>query len=252
MTATISTIVIDNWYDNPDQIRNHAIKYLNNQGTEGKSKVLLEDLRNKGNKWEPYPGWRSKAAVGNMCWNYEMMCRVTGVTIDPKRWLFIPSTNIVTGDMQNYLQYDKTDGLKVRNTDLVFSNDVVSNGTFACTFEDSVWRAHTDFPNSLAAIIYLTPDAPVDTGTSFYKHKETNIETNDNNSFIDKEDVFDVSKWEETDRVANYYNRCVIFDASRYHCASRYFGEATNFSKGRLFQTFFFDIISNEDFSNDD
>jgi hypothetical protein len=49
--------------------------------------------------------------------------------------------------------------------------------------------------------------------------------------------------WEETDRIANWYNRCVIFDASRYHCASRYFGDPSNYEKGRLFQVFFFDLV---------
>ena len=247
MSAYISTIVVDDWYDSPDQIRKHAIKCLENGGTEGKSKVLVEQMRERGNKWEPYPGWRCKAAVGNMLWNYDMISRVIGCKIDPKRWLFIPSTEIVTGDMQSYLQYDyKNNTMIVRDTDIQFSHDVVSNGTFACTFEDSIWRAHTDSPNSYAAIVYLTPDAPIDTGTSFYRHRETGA-TESEIDTINKEDFFDPTMWEETDRIANYYNRCVIFDASRYHCASRYFGEPSNFDKGRVFQVFFFDLVDSEE-----
>ena len=249
MSAYISTIVVDDWYDSPDQIRKHAIKCLENGGTEGKSKVFVEQMREHGNKWEPYPGWRCKAAVGNMLWNYDMISRVIGCKIDPKRWLFIPSTEIVTGDMQNYLQYDyKNNTMIVRDTDIQFSHDVVSNGTFACTFEDSIWRAHTDSPNSYAAIVYLTPDAPIDTGTSFYRHRETGVtESESEIDTINKEDFFDPTMWEETDRIANYYNRCVIFDASRYHCASRYFGEPSNFDKGRVFQVFFFDLVDSEE-----
>jgi hypothetical protein len=248
MSAYISTIVVDDWYDSPDQIRKHAIKCLENGGTEGKSKVFVEHMREHGNKWEPYPGWRCKAAVGNMLWNYDMISRVIGCKIDPKRWLFIPSTEVVTGDMQNYLQYDyKKNTMIVRDTDIQFSHDVVSNGTFACTFEDSIWRAHTDSPNSYAAIVYLTPDAPIDTGTSFYRHRETGVtESQSEIDTINKEDFFDPTMWEETDRIANYYNRCVIFDASRYHCASRYFGEPSNFDKGRIFQVFFFDLVDGE------
>ena len=53
---------------------------------------------------------------------------------------------------------------------------------------------------------------------------------------VDKVDAYDRDKWEEIDRIGNVYNRCVIFDANRYHCATQYTGD-------RLFQEFFFDIM---------
>lgn len=248
MSAFLSTIVVDNWYDNPDQIRNHAIKHLKDCSTAGKDKTTIEQMRERGNRWEPYPGWRTKAAVGNLIWNYDMISRCIGAKIDPKRWIFIPSVEIGTGDMQGMLQFEpKKNSMIVRNTDIEFNSEGVSNGTFACTFKDSIWRCHTDMENSYAAIVYLSPDAPVDSGTSFYKHIETGATSSDDNAIIDKEDYFDPSKWEEVDRIGNYYNRCVIFEASRYHCATKYFDNGTDFADGRVFQTFFFDIEETND-----
>ena len=93
--------------------------------------------------------------------------------------------------------------------------------------------------SGLAAVIYLTPDAPFDTGTSFYRHKETGLTKMGVFSDADKEDCYDPDLWEEIDRIGNAYNRCIIFDADRYHCATQYTGE-------RLFQVFFFDLIDND------
>jgi hypothetical protein len=51
---------------------------------------------------------------------------------------------------------------------------------------------------------------------------------------------FDRSRWEEVDRVGNFYNRLVLFNAQLAHGASAYFG--TNLTDGRLFQNFFFNF----------
>ena len=81
--AAVSTIVIDNWYDNPDAIRRHALMRIEAEGTTGASKRSLESMRDYGPKWEPYPGTRCKAEMGNLAWNYDMMQRVVGCEIDP-------------------------------------------------------------------------------------------------------------------------------------------------------------------------
>ena len=46
---------------------------------------------------------------------------------------------------------------------------------------------------------------------------------------------------EEVDRVANIYNRLVLFDAHLAHGASAYFGD--RLENARLFQNFFFNIV---------
>jgi hypothetical protein len=52
---------------------------------------------------------------------------------------------------------------------------------------------------------------------------------------------FDRGRWEEVDRVANLYNRLVLFDAHLAHGASAYFGD--RLEDARLFQNFFFNVM---------
>lgn len=114
------------------------------------------------------------------------------------------------------------------------------NGVFQyCTPEDALVY-HYD-SQKWAAIIFLTPDAPLSTGISFYRHKSTGI------TFADQREAdrafeggyYDSTKFELIDSIGNVYNRCVIFDARSIHAASGYFGKAIEDS--RLFQIFFFD-----------
>ena len=233
-SASVSTIIIDNWYDDPDAIRRHALKNIEADGTTGQSKKSLESRRDHSPRWEPYPGTRCKAVMGNLAWNYQMMERVVGCEIDADRLCFLPST--ILDPQLTMFDPDKREPV-IAGTKISLSMDVVSNGTFALTTKDSVWRVHNDRPNSLAAIIYLEPDAPFDTGTSFFKHIETGAtQMGKNVTDIDTIDAYERDKWEEIDRIGNVYNRCVIFDANRYHCATQYTGD-------RLFQVFFFDIM---------
>lgn len=114
------------------------------------------------------------------------------------------------------------------------------NGVFQyCTPEDALVY-HYD-SQKWAAMIFLTPDAPVQTGTSFYKHKETGIKVAEDPN-ADKAfsgGFYDSTKFELIDTVGNVFNRCIIFDARQIHAASEYFGQ--NINDSRLFQIFFFD-----------
>ena len=231
--ASVSTIIIDDWYDNPDAIRRHASMHIEAEGTTGASKKSLESRREHGPKWEPYPGTRCKAEMGNLAWNFYMMERVIGCEIDEDRWCFLPSTTL---DQNMVVMSPDKQQPVIKDTNILVAMDITSNGTFAFTDKDSVWRVHNDKPNTLAAIIYLEPDAPFDTGTSFYRHIETGAtQMGKFITDVDKVDAYDPQKWEEIDRIGNVYNRCVIFDANRYHCATKYTGD-------RLFQTFFFNL----------
>lgn len=114
------------------------------------------------------------------------------------------------------------------------------NGVFQyCTPEDALVYHHDS--QTWAAMVFLTPDAPVQTGTSFYRHKETGIKVAEDPD-IDKAfsgGFYDATKFELIDTVGNVFNRCVIFDARQIHAATEYFGQTINDS--RLFQIFFFD-----------
>lgn len=109
-----------------------------------------------------------------------------------------------------------------------------------CTAEDDLVY-HCD-GQTLAAMIYLTPDAPPSCGTSLFAHKRTGLR-NENDfgqvSVFDETGFYDRSKFELVDTAGNVFNRLVIFDAKCIHSANEYFG--TNITNSRLFQIFFFD-----------
>lgn len=115
------------------------------------------------------------------------------------------------------------------------------NGKFQfCTPRDSLVY-HYD-SQTWAALIFLTPDAPFETGTSLYAHKATKIRHIDEHPQADtcfNGGFYDKSKFELVDTVGNVYNRLVIFDARCFHAATEYFGQTIEDS--RLFQIFFFD-----------
>ena len=51
---------------------------------------------------------------------------------------------------------------------------------------------------------------------------------------------YDSTNFELVDRVANVFNRLVIWDAKTIHAANKYFGDEIHNS--RFFQLFFFDL----------
>jgi hypothetical protein len=114
------------------------------------------------------------------------------------------------------------------------------------TSKDRTW-IHADSWNSWAGVLYLTPNAPLSGGTGLFKHKETGLvkvprlkNGKINKKLLDKIyiDSQDYTKWEITDRIANVYNRLVLYRGDLFHASLDYFG--TNKNNGRLFQTFFF------------
>ena len=99
-------------------------------------------------------------------------------------------------------------------------------------------------------MVYLTPDAPLQTGTTTYKSKitgATRFDVAEGELFektfkglSDGLNFYDNSTWEPVDTVANVYNRLVMFDSKCLHAATGYFGDAIE--NARLFHLFFFDI----------
>tara|TARA_Y100000592_G_scaffold55222_1_gene86908 strand:- start:676 stop:1347 length:672 start_codon:yes stop_codon:yes gene_type:complete len=97
-----------------------------------------------------------------------------------------------------------------------------------------------------AAMIYLTPNAPFETGTKIVANKESkkyHLEQCENESYSDifpnQETFCDGTLFENVDVLGNVYNRLVIFDGRLIHSSCGYFG--SNFTNGRLWQMFFFD-----------
>lgn len=114
------------------------------------------------------------------------------------------------------------------------------------TASDRSW-IHADQTTMWAGVCYLTPDAPPSGGTGIFKHRATGysrVPRLDDGSYnteilneINK-DSQDMTKWELMDRVANKFNRLVLYRGDLFHVSLDYFGRGMH--DGRLFQTFFF------------
>lgn len=92
------------------------------------------------------------------------------------------------------------------------------------------------------AVLFLSPDAPVNTGITLYRSKHTGKMTV---SESEREKVFkngnqDTTEFEPVDVIGNVYNRLVIFNNNFIHAISHNFGN--NPTNGRLVQTFAFDV----------
>lgn len=114
------------------------------------------------------------------------------------------------------------------------------NGRFQfCTPEDQLVYHHD--AQNWAAVLYLNPEAPYQTGTNFYASKNDNCRHEGDpgieNAFVGG--FFDKTKFTLVDTIGNVYNRLVIFDSKLIHSAAEYFG--TELNNSRLFQIFFFD-----------
>lgn len=110
---------------------------------------------------------------------------------------------------------------------------------------------HTDGNAVFAAVLYLSPDAPLDSGTSlFRKNKqfdqaayEKALKDNDKR-FAQGEIVMDTSyhaMFDEIVRINNVYNTLILYEGRHYHAANNFFGKTLKDS--RLAQVFFVSSI---------
>lgn len=116
-----------------------------------------------------------------------------------------------------------------------------TNGCFQYCMAGDQAVYHTD-TQQYAGVLFLTPDAPPETGTRFYRSKKT---LKMKAGPAEQQAVFptgylDSTPFDQVDVVGNVYNRLVLFDAQLIHAAPLYFGNMLQNS--RLFQLFFFDL----------
>jgi hypothetical protein len=115
-----------------------------------------------------------------------------------------------------------------------------TNGCFQSCVAGDQLVYHYDI-QQYAGIIFLTKDAPPQTGTTFYRSRHTKtMKLNGDSHIIFKNGFLDSTEFDVVDVVGNVYNRLVLFDARMIHAASNYFGNSVQ--NGRLFQLFFFDL----------
>jgi hypothetical protein len=188
-------IVIDNFYENPIEVRNFALKqeYIEHK--------CLEDSYCIGKRSKSFACQEHKERFQKI--------------LEP-----------VVGKITNF----------------PFDTD---NGKFQYSTSNEHSWVHYDRKNTnWAGVIYLTPDAPVESGTAFYQYIDGTMNANEcklmNSDYI-KYDK-DMTKWKLVDKVGNIFNRLVLFDSSKYHDAVHYFG--SDLYNSRLYQLFFFSTQS--------
>ena len=101
---------------------------------------------------------------------------------------------------------------------------------------DSGAKPHTDSRAlcRYAAVLYLTPDAPKDCGTSFYRQRMPNGQLGGNTVSGKHKNLVEAlgtrfvppDAFVEDVRVPNRFNRLLIYSAAMIHSATAYFGSA--------------------------
>ncbi|WP_081749587.1 DUF6445 family protein [Roseivivax marinus] len=157
-----------------------------------------------------------------------------------------------------------TDALKVRFEEILNAHIIVDKerftwGGFRFITEDTGQRGiiHADAATDWAAMVYLTPDAPMNSGTGFFRHKASGFSGPpserdaralgfaDSSEFDDavvSPDKADWSKWELVRSVEPVYNRLIIFKGSSlYHAPLG--GGGTDQADARLAHIFFFNTL---------
>ena len=115
------------------------------------------------------------------------------------------------------------------------------NGRFQHNWAGEKLVYHCD-SQMWAGMVYLTPDAPLQTGTAMIQHKENRIHHNSCEgvmSCFNQKTFVDKTPYEVVDDFSNVFNRLVIFHGGHLHAASGYFGN--QLENCRMWHMFFFD-----------
>jgi hypothetical protein len=226
--------IIDNWYENPDEIRKEAVERLKLNPVKGTEKVKDSGL-------PAYPGYRTQPSLKNLLENKEKIEKFLNKKVDPQKWVytftcdFSEDTSLIYYDMESFR-------MKVIGTDIIFDHiNTVSNGSFQYCPKDSHTWVHTDKRCKYAALVYLNPDPDPRCGTGLYRHKETGKTTELIEEDFPIEQKLDFKYWEEIEYCENVYNRCFLYKSDQFHTATGYFG--TTPEDSRLTQTFFFHLL---------
>jgi len=211
----INLFVVDNFHPKPYELREFALK---------------QDFNVDGN----YPGHRTRSFLKDSDYPLGLVP-------------FEPGPNY-TSTMQQKI----ADVVRPFAGEVVWWGEEEYTGAFQyTTAKDKSW-IHVDHVTTWAAVLYLTPNAPITSGTGLFRHKLTGWTTepyfdngtiNENLKNLIYEDAYDMTKWEMHSMVGNVFNRLVLYRANQWHQSLDYFGK--DMYDGRLFMTFFFNTEQN-------
>ncbi len=137
------------------------------------------------------------------------------------------------------------------NTEHDYMRWAISSSFQSSTADYGGGVMHTDTNTIFAGVLYLTPNAPLNSGTSLYRTNvtfdadkyqralEVNDETYRSNGKIAPTDYHYM--FDEVVRVNNVYNTLILFEGHSYHAANQFFGDTLENS--RLTQVFFINKI---------
>lgn len=110
---------------------------------------------------------------------------------------------------------------------------------------------HTDTNTIFAGVLYLTPDAPLNSGTSLYRKNATFTQEKYKQACDQNDERFKAgqivmdtgfhSMFDEVVRINNVYNTIILFEGDIFHAANNFFGSTLEDS--RLAQVFFVNKI---------
>ena len=137
--------------------------------------------------------------------------------------------------------------------------NVLSGFQSITKYFDSGYIHHDNEATVIAGVVYLTPDADLESGTSIYKpnkyyNKQLYDQLNESkikyfngeidlNTYIDSRDKIQ-TMFDETLRVNNVYNRMIMYEGSEWHKANNFFGE--DLESSRLTQIIFAETIKSD------
>lgn len=130
---------------------------------------------------------------------------------------------------------EKILGTTIVNWTNHYNDEGFATGCFQLCLENSYTWIHRD-RCEYTGILYLTPDAPITSGTGIFRHKKTGIYHYSQNNVVDDKDE---NAWEIISYAGNVYNRLLIFKGYLYH-RSVMPGFGNDKYTGRLTQVFFF------------
>jgi len=154
--------------------------------------------------------------------------------------------------------FEKIIRTKINYLDWINNINNNSNGFFQYLTKFGQPTIHSDEGTCHAAVIFLGDNLHPNTGTSFYKHKESNLEITisdyefkklskqnqtkylnySKNDFWLQGEKAKFDKWEKIYQIKNKFNRAIVFNSKRFHSSDGGYGD--NKFNSRFFQTFFF------------
>lgn len=219
-------IVIDNFYENPNLIREYAINELKNNsyGVYPNKKAWITS---RFKEWNVCPFKSSESLISKLQkvigeeididnWKATYPCDADGKSNLPIPELVQKCNSGEIGQKWNCCFHFKNK----QGQQLGEGVHTHSTGAYWSNVADDGW----------AGLIYLNPSAPIDTGLNIWENK-----LGDN-----YRRMTDRSEWQLTDKFGALFNRLILIRGSKPHSGADGFGHTIE--EGRIFQTLFFRI----------